>query len=432
MTNEEKDALYAASGDSVTLINAINAEAPTFPSYESADFAATIVDINKQHLEQVVANPEMAGYDFTTFTAAISTADSFLVTYPAPAREVITPPPEAGTPEWYTQQEAIMVDVLAMMAAVEADAPAFNTFGDADFAAEVIFANKSHTEQLLAKADWSAVDTSSWSAAISSADTFLVTYPVPAPVQRPEEGSLEDYQNKYNALLDSETAINNVIADTTLSVADKIDILSANRDHIALQLADETYSTYSLDTSVMLSSYNTASAQVLSLSGALTEGVVENIFNSYLGDPSGNDDTSFLAAFTGTPDSQSVVTEVSSTTLPETTSKEIVGYFLASYTGDHTFYSNSDDFSYLWVGDNAIANYTVANADIDNGGLHAATELSTTVSLESGVYYPIRIQFGNNTGPGTMVFSYEHTGQTKTTDLTGKLFHNTDLTNSGF
>ena len=118
-------------------------------------------------------------------------------------------------------------------------------------------------------------------------------------------------------------------------------------------------------------------------------------------------------------------TTINESALAATTSIEYKGYFLASYTGTHTFYLNSDDASYLWLGLTALSGYTTGNALVNNGGLHGPTEVSATISLVAGTYYPIRIQFGNNTGPGVMTASYEHTGQAKTSTWTGKIFYNT-------
>lgn len=119
-------------------------------------------------------------------------------------------------------------------------------------------------------------------------------------------------------------------------------------------------------------------------------------------------------------------TTISEPTLVNNTSIEYKGYFLATYTGTHTFYLNSDDGSYLWIGLTALSGYTTSNALINNGGLHGIGEVSATISLVAGTYYPIRIQFGNGpSGPGQLYASYAHSGQTKTTTWTGKIFYNT-------
>jgi hypothetical protein len=61
----------------------------------------------------------------------------------------------------------------------------------------------------------------------------------------------------------------------------------------------------------------------------------------------------------------------------------------------------------------------VANANVNNGGLHGVVERSGTVSLVAGQYYPIRIQFGENGGGDNMIVSFSNPGLTKTSDGQG-------------
>jgi hypothetical protein len=142
-----------------------------------------------------------------------------------------------------------------------------------------------------------------------------------------------------------------------------------------------------------------------------------------------NDVPSFFAtaALKAAPnDYNGTDTTISEPSLLNNTSIEYKGYFLATYTGTHTFYLNSDDGSWLWIGPTALTGFTTANALVKNGGLHALSEISATTSLVAGTYYPIRIQFGNGpSGPGQLFASYEHSGQAKTSTWTGKVFYNT-------
>ena len=142
-----------------------------------------------------------------------------------------------------------------------------------------------------------------------------------------------------------------------------------------------------------------------------------------------NDVPSFFdtAALKAAPnDYNGTDTTISEPGLLNNTSIQYKGYFLATYTGTHTFYLNSDDGSYLWIGLIALSGYTTANALVQNGGLHALSEVSATINLVAGTYYPIRIQFGNGpSGPGQLFASYAHFGQAKTSIWTGKVFYNT-------
>jgi len=142
-----------------------------------------------------------------------------------------------------------------------------------------------------------------------------------------------------------------------------------------------------------------------------------------------NDDPAFFntAALKAAPnDYNGTDTTISEPSLLNNTSIQYKGYFLATYTGTHTFYLNSDDGSWLWIGLIALSGYTTANALVQNGGLHGISEVSATINLVAGTYYPIRIQFGNGPdGPGELIASYAHSGQAKTSTWTGKVFYNT-------
>ena len=100
---------------------------------------------------------------------------------------------------------------------------------------------------------------------------------------------------------------------------------------------------------------------------------------------------------------------------------EWTGYFYtgANATGTWTFYTNSDDGSYLWIGSNATSGYTTANATVNNGGAHAMQEHSGTITLTTGTYYPIRMLFGNSGGGYNMITSFTPPSGTKTTNGSG-------------
>ena len=142
-----------------------------------------------------------------------------------------------------------------------------------------------------------------------------------------------------------------------------------------------------------------------------------------------NDTPSFFAtaALKAAPnDYNGTDTTISEPSLLNNTSIEYKGYFLATYTGTHTFYLSSDDGSWLWIGLTALSGFTTTNALVQNGGLHGVQEVSATISLVAGTYYPLRIQFGNGPeGPGALIASYAHSGQAKTSTWTGKVFYNT-------
>ena len=102
-----------------------------------------------------------------------------------------------------------------------------------------------------------------------------------------------------------------------------------------------------------------------------------------------------------------------------------LGYFKPTTSETYTFFTSSDDASYVWVGSNAVTGFTTANAVVNNGGLHGTQERSGSVALTAGTYYPVRIQFGEYTGGDVMTFRYSTPTITKTTTVTGLVFYNT-------
>ena len=166
----------------------------------------------------------------------------------------------------------------------------------------------------------------------------------------------------------------------------------------------------------------------------LAAGVYERTYDDYfgqLGSGPFDDQPTYTATIVNggaTITAQSAKTSISRIgTVAESTSYTAHGYFLAPSTGEFTFYINSDDASYLFLGDGAdIANnIDLDNATVENGGRHSATERSGTFNLVSGEYYKIFAVFGNDTGPGTAEFSYAGPSIAKTSDFTGRLFYNT-------
>ena len=102
---------------------------------------------------------------------------------------------------------------------------------------------------------------------------------------------------------------------------------------------------------------------------------------------------------------------------------EWVGVFYTqSYGGTWTFYTNSDDMSFLWIGDAATTGYTTANATVNCGGLHGMVQRSGTAVLTANTYYPIRIQFSENGGGYEMITTFTRPDGTSMTNGTGYYF----------
>lgn len=166
----------------------------------------------------------------------------------------------------------------------------------------------------------------------------------------------------------------------------------------------------------------------------LASGVYERTYNDYfgqLGSGPYNDQpryTSTIVNGGATITAEGARTSVTrSGTVAASTSYTETGYFLAPATGEFTFFINSDDASYLFLGPDAgtPGNEDLTNVVVNNSGRHGAVERSGAFNLINGQYYRLYAIFGNDTGPGTAVFSYSGPSITKTTDFSGKLFYNT-------
>lgn len=101
------------------------------------------------------------------------------------------------------------------------------------------------------------------------------------------------------------------------------------------------------------------------------------------------------------------------------------GYFKPSSDEIYTFYTSSDDGSYLWLDDVAVSGYSTENALVNNGGAHGSQEQqgATSSPLVSGQYYPIRIQFGELGGGDIMTVSFSTDTITQTTNGSGYFFN---------
>lgn len=106
-------------------------------------------------------------------------------------------------------------------------------------------------------------------------------------------------------------------------------------------------------------------------------------------------------------------------------SMQLQGFFKPKVSGVHTFYTQSDDGSLLYLGDSAITFNNTNDALVKNGGLHGFTEVSATQNLLAGVYYPLRVTYTEQGGGDALVVSVKPPDGPKTTDFSGYVFYGT-------
>ncbi len=99
------------------------------------------------------------------------------------------------------------------------------------------------------------------------------------------------------------------------------------------------------------------------------------------------------------------------------------GFFLANVTGVYMISINSDDASFVWMGQNALpGQFTTANALINNGGIHPMKVGAAMMSMTAGVLYPIRIAYGQKDGGFDCQFLFTQPGSTMATGA-GAFYH---------
>ena len=160
-------------------------------------------------------------------------------------------------------------------------------------------------------------------------------------------------------------------------------------------------------------------------SSNIKEGLLYKVVNGYM-----NDDPNFFvknqASTTGIVSDLTNITTSTGGYLNNKSTKvsvEWVGYFKPNITGKWLFSLRTDNCSFMWLGDSAKSNYSVNNTFINNKGLHAPVEKTASMSLIKDVYYPIRIQFGQNMG-GTR-FTLTFSSPSGVTRSNGNYFFNT-------
>jgi hypothetical protein len=98
-----------------------------------------------------------------------------------------------------------------------------------------------------------------------------------------------------------------------------------------------------------------------------------------------------------------------------TWSAQWTGYFRCNRTGSWTFGISSDDCGFIWINNVLVANY---------GGQHPQQGPATgKINLQDGVYYPMKVQMGENQGLyGINVGFYQPGTRNKITDGAGYYF----------
>jgi len=156
----------------------------------------------------------------------------------------------------------------------------------------------------------------------------------------------------------------------------------------------------------------------------ISPGLIQNRYSSYFEDS--------VKTFDEVPASSSTVLN-----LPEyksidgslpAFSNNWTGYFIPDYTGTWTFRMTADDAAYLYIGNNAVLEYSrnIKSATIDLGSTHVALSKTATVELVKDKIYPFRIMYGNWIDVSVFKVEFLPPGfSTFESDFTSLLWHST-------
>lgn len=152
-------------------------------------------------------------------------------------------------------------------------------------------------------------------------------------------------------------------------------------------------------------------APIESITG--TAGINYVIYNGYFADNLSWFNTAVVSSANltsiGYSTNQGVISKIAVNTSTNVISFMYTGFFVPDRSGWWRFGLNTDDASYMWIGSNATSGFTTTNADIKNGGTHAATLVSSTAAFyNAGSITAIRIAYGNSSGGGSANLQIEY------------------------
>jgi hypothetical protein len=102
-----------------------------------------------------------------------------------------------------------------------------------------------------------------------------------------------------------------------------------------------------------------------------------------------------------------------------------LGYFEPTTSEEYTFFAETDDAMLMWIGPDAIDNYTTASINMGTTIPGPAYLTGSSVNLVAGTQYPIRIQWGEQLVYEYLSMSFETPTITKTLDFTNYTYYNT-------
>lgn len=164
---------------------------------------------------------------------------------------------------------------------------------------------------------------------------------------------------------------------------------------------------------------------ILSSDGTFTPGLTRYTYDGYF-----NDNLNFFSVTSAV--SSVVTSQINITNARNLRSEQMIGFFNPSTTGTTMFSVTSDDACYVWIGNAAYAP-TTQNALLKCPGIHNVNttnaRASAEVLLDSSLYYPIRIYYGNNTVAGSFTMTVKMPTLPLTYNVASNMYNDTTIFN---
>jgi hypothetical protein len=146
----------------------------------------------------------------------------------------------------------------------------------------------------------------------------------------------------------------------------------------------------------------------------LTLGLSQIQYQGYFSrNPRWFSDSQFVA--TGIKNSNTLpsgITGIKGSTTTSPTSYSFTGYFIPDSTGEWQFQLTADDAGLVWLGNDAVINYSskLATPFLEAYWPDRITNINK-ISMVKNSIYPLRIQYGNSGGPSELKLSYKSPGK---------------------
>ena len=184
----------------------------------------------------------------------------------------------------------------------------------------------------------------------------------------------------------SDTSIATVSSDGVLTV-----VSSGTVSITARQVATDNFNASSVSAQFSVNKPSPVFGPLSTLNPNPASGFIGTRYVGYF-----NDDPNWFATATKHGDTN-VMTDFTFFQSPNSDyySWEWKGTFKSAASGTYQFCTNSDDATFVWLGQTALSGGTTTNALVQNGGIHGTVQRCGTTTLAANTSYPFRMVYGD-------------------------------------